>query len=125
MPLGGRRPFAQLREAGCDPDPRFTFANERTFLAWIRTALALIAGGVGMETFAPSSLPAVLRHVIAALLMVLGTACSAAAFRRWLRSELALRVGRPLPTPRLAPYLGYSVAGIAVALLVIVISTSA
>jgi hypothetical protein len=34
-----RRVFAD----GAEPDPRFTLANERTFLAWIRTALALIA----------------------------------------------------------------------------------
>jgi putative membrane protein len=125
VPFGGWRPFAQLRAAGRDPDPRFSFANERTFLAWIRTALALVAGGVGMEAFAPSSLPGGLRHVIAALLMALGTACSVAAFGRWLRSEFALRVGRSLPAPRLAPFLGYGVACIAVALLVIVVSTRA
>jgi hypothetical protein len=29
---------------GTDPDPRFTLANERTFLAWVRTALAVVAG---------------------------------------------------------------------------------
>jgi hypothetical protein len=33
-----------------EPDYRFTFANERTFLAWIRTALALIAGGVAVAS---------------------------------------------------------------------------
>ena len=33
-------------EEGEEPDYRFTLANERTFLAWLRTALALIAGGV-------------------------------------------------------------------------------
>ena len=37
---------ASLRDVGEDPDPRFTFANERTFLAWNRTALALIGGGL-------------------------------------------------------------------------------
>ena len=37
---------------GTEPDPRFTLANERTFLAWIRTALALIAGGVALEALA-------------------------------------------------------------------------
>ena len=39
----------RVYEAGTEPDPRFTMANERTFLAWIRTALALIAGGVALE----------------------------------------------------------------------------
>ena len=36
--------------AGREPDPRFTLANERTFLAWIRTALGLLAGGIGVLT---------------------------------------------------------------------------
>ena len=30
---------------GEEPDYRFTLANERTFLAWVRTALGLLAGG--------------------------------------------------------------------------------
>ena len=33
----------KLHEIGAEPDPRFTCANERTFLAWNRTSLALIA----------------------------------------------------------------------------------
>lgn len=31
------------RREGRDPDYRFSLANERTFLAWIRTALALLS----------------------------------------------------------------------------------
>jgi putative membrane protein len=42
---------------GSEPDPRFTLANERTFLAWIRTALALPAGGVALEALTVSLLP--------------------------------------------------------------------
>ncbi|WP_143342795.1 YidH family protein, partial [Crossiella equi] len=34
---------------GEEPDPRFTLANERTFLAWIRTSLGLMAAGVAVE----------------------------------------------------------------------------
>ncbi len=37
---------------GVEPDPRFTFTNERTLLAWIRTSLALLATAV------PPRLPA-------------------------------------------------------------------
>jgi len=40
-------------DEGEEPDPRFTLANERTFLAWVRTALALVAGGIGLEAFVP------------------------------------------------------------------------
>ena len=34
---------------GQEPDPRFSLANERTFLAWIRTALALAAAAIGLD----------------------------------------------------------------------------
>ena len=38
---------------GTEPDPRFTFANERTFLAWSRTALALVVAGLGVVQLLP------------------------------------------------------------------------
>src|SRR3954462_10286719 len=56
-----------LVDEGAAPDPRFTFANERTFLAWIRTSLALIAGGLGVDAFA-HDLPAWSRTALASVL---------------------------------------------------------
>jgi putative membrane protein len=112
---------ARLRERGEDPDPRFTFANERTFLAWIRTALALLAAGIGLEAFAPPLAVAGLRQVLAALLVLSGVAISAVAFRRWLRAEEALRERRPLPAPRLAPWLSYGIAAVALAVFVLLV----
>lgn len=111
-----RRPGwpARLHASGEDPDPRFTLANERTFLAWIRTSLALMAAGIGLETFAPALAIPGLRQVMAGLLVLFGVACSAAAFRRWLNAEKALRTGRALPPPRLAPWLAYGTAAVAV-----------
>ncbi|HEV7652305.1 MAG TPA: DUF202 domain-containing protein [Actinophytocola sp.] len=111
---------ARLRETGEDPDPRFSFANERTFLAWVRTALALVAGGIGLEAFAPQLAVPGLRQVLAALLVLSGIATSALAFHRWLRSEQAMREGRSLPAPTLAPWLSYGVAAIALAVFVLV-----
>lgn len=107
-----RRWPSRLR-AGEDPDPRFTLANERTFLAWIRTALALLASGIGLEAFAPELAVAGLRQALAGLLLLAGVLCSGAAFRRWLRVEEALRKGRPLPPPRLAPWISYGTAAVA------------
>ena len=41
----------RVLRGGTEPDPRFTLANERTFLAWIRTSLAFLAGGIAIEAF--------------------------------------------------------------------------
>lgn len=111
----------RLRERGEDPDPRFSFANERTFLAWIRTALALLAAGIGLEAFAPPLAVPGLRQVLAAGLVLAGVGISALAFRRWLHSEEALRERRPLPPPRLAPWLSYGIAAVALAVFVLLV----
>jgi inner membrane protein YidH len=111
----------RLRSRGEDPDPRFSFANERTFLAWIRTALALLAAGIGLEAFAPPLAVPGLRQVLAALLVLAGMATSATAFRRWLRSEEAMRERRSLPAPRLAPWLSYGIAAAALAVFVLLV----
>ena len=59
---------------GTEPDPRFTFANERTFLAWIRTGLALLGGGLAVAGFLPPLPIRHLREVLALSLMALGGA---------------------------------------------------
>jgi putative membrane protein len=105
---------------GEEPDPRFTLANERTFLAWVRTSLALVAAGVALDAFVQGVMPA-LRRTAAVLLIVIGIVCGAAAYTRWMASERALRLHQPLPAPALAPVLAYTVAavGLLAALLVL------
>jgi putative membrane protein len=113
----------RLRATGTDPDPRFTFANERTFLAWIRTGLALVAAGVGLDAFGGTLGAGAVRKAVSVLLVLLGALASGAAFRRWLRGEQALRRGAPLPPPALAPLLGYGVAVVAVATLAVLLTS--
>jgi putative membrane protein len=83
---------------GDEPDYRFSFANERTFLAWIRTALALIAAGVAVDAF---ELPMEewAQHTVAAVLVVLGALSAVSAWTRWARAERAMRRGAELPAP--------------------------
>ena len=84
-----------LDRAGSAPDARFTFANERTFLAWNRTALALIAGGLAAAQFLHFD-HHWLRLVIAVPLIVLGALLAVASFLHWGDSERALRLRQPL-----------------------------
>ena len=83
---------------GTEPDPRFTFANERTFLAWSRTALALVVAGLGVVQLLPP-FPGVPwgRHVLGVPLIVFGAVVAVAAYSEWVRSQRALRHGQPLP----------------------------
>jgi putative membrane protein len=78
------------------PDARFTLANERTFLAWIRTSLGLVAAAVGLEAFAPEVVPEVVRTPLVVVLLVVAAGLAGYAFRRWLTVEGAVRTGRPL-----------------------------
>ncbi|WP_300078950.1 DUF202 domain-containing protein [Propioniciclava sp.] len=87
---------------GAEPDPRFTLANERTFLAWMRTALALLGGGVALEAFTVDVFPSLSRHVAAVTLVLTALLVSLTATMRWFRVETAMRRRRPLPAPALA-----------------------
>jgi putative membrane protein len=81
-------------------DYRFTLANERTFLAWIRTALALIAGGVALIVL-PSFGVYGLRHGLSALLIAFGGVLAWLAVRRWRQVQDAMEAGEELPPSRI------------------------
>jgi putative membrane protein len=93
---------------GTEPDARFTLANERTFLAWIRTALALIASGVALEAFVLPIEPQ-LRLSAALVLVLLGILTPIQAWLGWMGAEKALRLNQPLPAPALAVVIGIGV----------------
>ena len=94
---------------GTEPDARFTLANERTFLAWIRTALALLAGGVALELLGLDLHPE-LRLAASLVLVVAGVVTPPFAWLNWTRTERALRRGEPLPATTLGPLLAIAVA---------------
>ena len=120
---GDRRWPRSVYGVGTEPDPRFTFANERTFLAWIRTGLGFLAAGVAIAAVSGLNARLSLEVRVASLLLVLcALACAVGAWVRWVRSERAMREGRALPaSPLLLVLVGVvvAVALIAVAFLVL------
>ncbi len=107
---------------GTEPDPRFTFANERTFLAWSRTALALVVAGLGVVQLLPP-FPGVPwgRHVLGVPLIVFGAVVAVVAYGEWVRSQRALRHGRPLPRSVMPRLLAAVITAIAVIAAVVVL----
>ncbi|MGN8159085.1 YidH family protein [Salinisphaera sp. RV14] len=105
-----------------EPDYRFTLANERTFLAWIRTALALLAGSVAIVQLVPDLGIPEGRQAIAALLAIVSMAVVAGSALRWRASQRAMRIDAPLPST-LMPWLlalGVIVVGLIIMLLVLI-----
>jgi putative membrane protein len=112
----------RLLQGGSEPDPRFTLANERTFLAWIRTSLALLAGGVAVEAFMADLFGPELRKTLAVLLLVLALFLSGGSFFRWVNVERAMRHKTPLPLPLIAPLLAVGGALVAASMVVFVLA---
>jgi putative membrane protein len=112
-PVASRRFPRWVFGEGSEPDPRFTLANERTFLAWIRTGLALLACGIALEAVALPLQPQ-LRFAASVLLIVLGLLTPVQAWLAWSRDERAMRNGRPLSAPSLMVPLtvGTSITGV-------------
>jgi putative membrane protein len=110
------------RNIGDEPDYRFTLANERTFLAWIRTALALAAGGLAavslLDEFRGGEL-------LGVALLVLSFVTAASAYRRWAMNERSMRLNAPLPPSRLPMLMAIGTALIAmVAAVMLVVDRS-
>lgn len=104
---------AAVYRSGSEPDPRFTLANERTFLAWVRTSLALIAGGVALEALALDIHPG-FRLTAALVLIATGLVTSVHSWFGWMSTEKALRRGHPLPGSAMGALLGVSVTAVGV-----------
>lgn len=95
-------------------DYRFTLAGERTFLAWIRTALGLLAGGVAVHELVEPFGHHDIRSLLAICCIVLAVVIAVGAFGRWRLVEAAMRAGRPLPHTVMVPILAGGIAVIAV-----------
>jgi putative membrane protein len=107
---------------GQEPDYRFTLANERTFLAWIRTALALLAGGVALDQFVGPVAPRTVVAAIAAGLILLAAFLAAMSYFRWKGIEIAMRRAGPLPSSIGMPLLSAVLGGVALLLMVLLVA---
>lgn len=85
---------------GGRPDARFTLASERTFLAWMRSSLALLAGGIAMIHLVPEFSTGWVRTTLGLILILLSAAAALVGMRRWFQVEKAIRDGAPMPPPR-------------------------
>jgi putative membrane protein len=105
-----------------EPDARYTFANERTFLAWNRTALALVVAGLAIAQVLPPfrGVPWG-RHVLAVPLIALAGVVSVTSHVEWGRNQRALRRGEPLPPSVLPRVLTAAVTALAVAAVALVL----
>lgn len=103
----------QVDEA--EPDARFSYANERTFLAWIRTALGLVTAGLAITQLLPPFDFGGGRRLIGLPLIGLGVAVAILSLRNWQANERAMRRGLPLPRSRLPAVAAVVVSVVAVA----------
>ena len=102
-----------MYSTGEEPDPRFSLANERTFLAWIRTSLSFLAAGVAVEAV-PLHIPEIVQRLLSLGFVILGVGAGVASWFRWALAERAMRRREPLPMgiPTVVVSVGVVAAGI-------------
>ncbi len=109
---------ADARDAGGaaerEPDYRLSLANERTFLAWQRTALGLLAAAVALVQLVPELAIPGARRVLGVGLAALAVLTSGMGLLRWRQTDRAMRRGDPLPRQPSPTYLavGLTVVGL-------------
>ena len=111
---------ARVYGVGSEPDQRFRLANERTFLAWVRPSLALLAGGVALDAVDLPGSPT-LQQVLAVVLVLLGLGCAVISWLRWAATERAMRLRQPLPSTTLIAGLSVALMLVAAALVILVL----
>jgi len=116
---------SRLAEPAREVDYRFILANERTFLAWMRTSLGLIAGGVALDQFVAVGSGSALVRIIALVVIAMGAGVSIIGVLQWHRADAAMFDGRPMARSRVVPVLGIGLVVIAIGIAVALIAEGA
>ena len=106
---------------GDAPDYRFSLANERTFLAWIRTALGFLAAGVGLDQLAPEFTTPLLRESLSLLLCLFAGVLALDGYLRWLNNEKAMRLKQDMPYTGMLKLISVVMALVALAMIALVL----
>jgi len=96
------------------PDERFTLASERTFLAWMRTSLGLLAAGVAVLHLVPDFSTSWVRTTLGLILILMAASASMIGLRRWLQVRTALQSGAPMPEAKELWLFAVGIGGMAV-----------
>ncbi|ART67329.1 hypothetical protein BTO20_00800 [Mycobacterium dioxanotrophicus] len=105
-------------------DYRFTLANERTYLAWIRTAMAFLAGGVAVVHLMPETMGANLGPAVGIPLFLLAIGISCSSLRRWRLNNEAIERNGELPKTSMVLTVAVVITGLGLAGLAVMIFTS-
>ena len=106
-----------------DVDYRFLLANERTFLAWMRTSLALVAGGVALDQFVRVERAEATVVAVAIAAILAGALVAVVGTIRWARTDTAMRTARPLPRSSTLVVIGVLFAALAIVVAVLLVAT--
>ena len=114
---------SQPQDGTVEPDYRFTLANERTFLAWQRTSLGLLAAAVAAVQFMPELPIHGMRHMLGAMVGTLAMLTAGTGLQRWVQADRAIRHGQPLPRPTTPVYL--AVGLVMIGMVTVMVATTA
>lgn len=120
MTYDDRRPH-EVYGVGDEPDPRFSLANERTALSWMRTALAVVGGGVALVSLSSVATLPRWAALVGAAACLGGGALAVRGVLAWAAVERALRLRQPLPAPRALGMLAAGVVVLAATVLVLAV----
>lgn len=95
-------------QQGEEPDYRFSLANERTFLAWMRTALALVAAAVLFHQFAVRIEPRWVVTIMSSGVATIAAMLAVGGYTHWCSNQIAMRQSRPLPRSPLIAGLSFA-----------------